>query len=85
MQIRDNELPVEEIAELYERDPREITEAYEEWIDLRKGRQRAAAPDIRLLASLSNLSTTSVSNFLRNKPGSLSEPKEQRLAQLSPA
>ncbi len=82
MKVRDNELPFEEIAELYERDPQEISEAYEEWIDLRKGRQRAAAPDIRLLASLSNLSTTSVSNFLRSKPGSLSEAKERRLAQL---
>jgi len=82
MQIGNNELPIEEIAGICERDPQEITEAYEEWIDLRKGRQRTAAPDIRLLASLSNLSTTSVSNFLRSKPGSLSETNERRLAQL---
>ena len=75
-------LPLEEIAELYERDPQEIREAYEEWIELRKGRQRSAAPDIRLLASLSNLSTTSVSNYLRNKPGSLSETNERRLGRL---
>ncbi len=82
MRIRNNELPVKEIAELYERDPLEIEEAYEQWIENRRGRQRATAPDIRLRASLSNLSTTSVSNFLRNKPGSLSETNEKRLASL---
>jgi hypothetical protein len=73
MQVRDSELPIEEIAELYDRDPLEIEAAYEEWFDLRRGRQRTTAPDMRLLASLSGLSTTSVSNFLRNKAGSLSE------------
>ncbi len=82
MQIENIELPVEEIAELYGRDPFEIRDAYEEWFDLRRGRQRPNAPDIRLLASLSNLSTTSVSNFLRNKPGSLSAINAQRMAQL---
>jgi DNA-binding LacI/PurR family transcriptional regulator len=82
MQIENIEILVEEIAELYGRDPLEISEAYEGWIDLRRGRQRSSAPDIRLLASLSNLSTTSVSNFLRNKPGSLSSINEQRMAQL---
>jgi hypothetical protein len=82
MQIDNIELPVEEIAQLYGRDPLEIRDAYEEWFDLRRGRQRPTAPDIRLLASLSNLSTTSVSNFLRNKPGSLSAINAQRMAQL---
>jgi DNA-binding LacI/PurR family transcriptional regulator len=82
IQIENTELRVEEIAELYERDPSEINDAYEEWFDLRRGRQRPSAPDIRLLASLSNLSTTSVSNFLRNKTGSVSELNAQRLAKL---
>lgn len=82
MQVKDNELPIEEIAELYDRDPLEIEAAYEEWFDLRRGRQRTTAPDMRLLASLSGLSTTSVSNFLRNKAGSLSEKNARRLASL---
>ncbi len=76
------ELPVQEVADLYERDPVEIEQAYQAWFKLRAGRKRTLVPDIRLLASLSNLSTASVSNFLRNKPGTLSEIKSQRLAAL---
>ena len=86
MDIKD--LPVQEIADLFERDPAEIEQAYQAWYQLRAGRKRsgwnrAIVPDIRLLAGLSNLSTASVSNFLRNKPGTLSKIKSQRLAALT--
>ncbi len=76
------ELPIDEIAELYERDPVEVQKVAQEWFVSRGSRQRAAAPDIRLLAGLSNLSTTSVSNYLRNKPGSISAQNAQRLSTL---
>ncbi|GMQ79375.1 MAG: LacI family DNA-binding transcriptional regulator [Anaerolineae bacterium] len=80
MDIKD--LPVKEVADLYERDPVEIEQVYQAWFQHRAGRKRTLVPDIRLLASLSNLSTASVSNFLRNKPGSLSETNSRRLAAL---
>ena len=63
MDIED--LPVQEIADLFERDPVEIEQAYQAWFQVRAGRKRTLVPDIRLLASLSDLSTASVSNFLR--------------------
>jgi LacI family transcriptional regulator, galactose operon repressor len=74
------EIPVKDIADLLEQEPEEIQQIYEEWLASRKG--RPAIPDIRLLASLSGLSTASVSNHLRNKQGSLSERKSERLSQL---
>jgi DNA-binding LacI/PurR family transcriptional regulator len=77
-----NELPIEAVAELYQRDTQEVREAYEEWAELRKSRQRPAAPDIRLLATLAGLSTTSVSNYLRSKPGALSSTNAERLGKL---
>jgi DNA-binding LacI/PurR family transcriptional regulator len=80
--VENEEFPVQEVADLFERDPVEIEQAYQAWFQLRAGRKSMLVPDIRLLASLSNLSTASVSNFLRNKPGSLSETKSQRLAAL---
>ncbi len=86
MDIKD--LPIQEIADLFERDPAEIEQAYQAWYQFRAGRKRSGrrrvlVPDIRLLAGLSSLSTASVSNFLRNKPGTLSEIKSQRLASLT--
>ena len=76
------EIPIQEIAELFERDPAEIELAYREWSEQRNRRGRTLVPDLRLLAGFSNLSTASVSNFMRNKPGSLSETKAWRLASL---
>lgn len=76
------EIPVQAIADLLEREPEEIELVYHEWLASRKGRKDPLIPDIKLLASLTGLSTASVSNHLRNKPGSLSERKAQRLSQL---
>lgn len=76
------EIPVKEIAELLEREPEEIELVYQQWLASRKGRRDPLIPDIKLLANLTGLSTASVSNHLRNKPGSLSERKAQRLSQL---
>ncbi len=76
------EIPIQAIADLLEREPEEIERVYEQWLTSRKGRKDPLVPDIRLLASLIGLSTASVSNHLRNKPGSLSETKARRLSQL---
>jgi len=71
-----------EIADLFERDPREVAGVYQAWLDNRRARNLLATPDIKLLAALSNLSTASVSNFLRSKPGSISRENAERLARL---
>lgn len=76
------EIPVQAIANLLERKPEEIERIYAEWLASRKGRRDPIIPDMKLLANLTGLSTTSVSNHLRNKPGSLSESKARRLSQL---
>lgn len=80
--MSNEEIPVQDIADLLEREPEEIRLIYEEWLTSRKGRRDPLIPDIKLLASLTGLSTASVSNHLRNKPGSLSESKARRLSQL---
>ncbi|MFN2222733.1 MAG: DUF503 family protein [Candidatus Promineifilaceae bacterium] len=80
--MSNEEIPVQAIADLLERKPKEIKRVYDEWLASRKGRKDPLVPDIKLLASLTGLSTASVSNHLRNKPGSLSEGKAQRLSQL---
>jgi DNA-binding LacI/PurR family transcriptional regulator len=80
--MRNEEIPVQAIADLLERDPEEIELVYDEWLNSRKGRRDPLIPDIKLLASLIGLSTASVSNHLRNVPGSLSEGKARRLSQL---
>lgn len=74
-------LPVQEIAELFERNPDEVEAIYLEWLSARQDQKRPV-PDIRLLAAFSSLSTASVSNYLRSKSGSISEAKAQRLAKL---
>lgn len=76
------EIPFQDIANLLEREPEEIELIYQQWLASGKGRRDPLIPDIKLLANLTGLSTASVSNHLRNKPGSLSESKAQRLSQL---
>ena len=76
------ELPYVEIAELFDRDPGEVGAAGEQWLSRRLKRKRPLVPDIKLLAALSDLSTASVSNFMRGKQGSVSEVNARRLAQL---
>jgi LacI family sucrose operon transcriptional repressor len=76
------DLPIKEIAQLFGRDPKEIESAYEKWLASRKGRRQPVKPDNRLLALLSGLSSTSISNFVQNKPGSLSEENQRRLSRL---
>jgi LacI family transcriptional regulator len=80
--MSNEEIPVKEIAELLEREPEEIELVYREWLAAGNGRRDPLIPDMKLLASLTGLSTTSVSNHLQNKPGSLSQSKAQRLSQL---
>jgi DNA-binding LacI/PurR family transcriptional regulator len=80
--MSNEEIPVKEIAALLEREPEEIELVYHDWLGSRKGRRDPLVPDIKLLAGLTGLSTASVSNHLRNKPGSLSQGKAQRLSQL---
>jgi len=80
--MRNEEIPVQAIADLLQREPKEVELVYDEWLAARKGRKDPLIPDIKLLASLTGLSTASVSNHLRNKPGSLSEEKARRLSQL---
>jgi len=76
------DLPIKEIAQLFGRDAEEVEGAYEEWLASRQGRRQPVKPDNRLLALLSGLSTTSISNFVQNKPGSLSGENWQRLSKL---
>jgi DNA-binding LacI/PurR family transcriptional regulator len=75
-------LPIKEIAQLFGRDPKKVESAYEGWLASRRGRRQPVKPDNKLLALLSGLSTTSISNFVQNKPGSLSEENWQRLSKL---
>lgn len=80
--MSNEEIPVKEIAELLERRPEEIELVYRDWLAAGNGRRDPLVPDMKLLARLTGLSTASVSNHLRNKPGSLSFSKAQRLSQL---
>ncbi|NHZ72821.1 MAG: hypothetical protein GWP17_07035, partial [Aquificales bacterium] len=80
--MRVKEMPVQDIATLFERDVTEVETDIQTWIEQRQKRSRPLVPDIRLLAALSNLSVTSVSNHLRKKSGSLSKTKAERLTQL---
>jgi len=75
-------LPLEEIARLFHRPQAETNQVYQEWSEQRQSRNRPLTPDIKLLAALSGLSVASISNFLRNKPGRLSEENANRLARL---
>lgn len=77
-----DDLPLNEIAILFGRNPADVETAYRAWLDGRQARNRPIVPDIKLLAALSGLSTASVSNFLRNKSGSVSQANAERLAQL---
>jgi len=77
-----DESALTEIAILFERDPRQVGDVYQTWLNDRRARNRPVTPDIKLLAALSNLSTASISNFLRNKPGSVSRENMVRLARL---
>ncbi len=79
MQLED--FPLKNIARLFNRDLAEVEDVCQAWL-ARKGRHRPITPDIKLLASLSGLSTASVSNFLRNKQGSISKENARRLAEL---
>jgi DNA-binding LacI/PurR family transcriptional regulator len=76
-------LPLKEIAELFGRDIQEIERALQKWVDGRKGRRQPARPDNKLLAALSGLSSTSISNFVQDRPGSLSEENRRRLGRLA--
>lgn len=80
--MRVEKIPVQDIADLFERDAAEVATDVQTWVEQRQTRSRPLVPDIRLLAALSNLSVTSVSNHLRQKPGSLSKTKAERLTQL---
>lgn len=75
-------LPLAEIAELFGRDQAEIDDFYQSWLSNRQKKNRPIVPDIKLLAGLSGLSTASISNFIRQKQGSVSEEKSIRLAKL---
>ena len=75
-------LPIAEIARLFERDLTQAEIAYQEWLASKKGRRQPMRPDNRLLAVLSGLSPASISNFVQDKPGSLSEENRRRLARL---
>jgi len=80
--MRVEEIPVQDIATLYERDVTEVERDIQVWVSARQERNRPLVPDIRLLATVSQLSVTSVSNHLRQKSGSLSKTKAERLTQL---
>ncbi|KAA3661320.1 MAG: LacI family transcriptional regulator [Chloroflexi bacterium] len=80
--MRIEDLSVQEIAKCVERDVHEVEKVWNAWLAGRQGSSKPIVPDIRLLAGLSGLSTTSVSNFLRNKKGSISEKNSKRLAEL---
>ncbi len=77
-----NETALIEIAALFDRDLADVERAYQTWLDSRRERNRPLVPDIKLLAMLSDLSTASISNFLRNKPGSVSQTTMVRLTRL---
>ena len=76
------DMHLKEIAQLFGRTPEEVERAYEDWLASRRGRRQPVRPDNKLLARLSGLSTTSISNFVQNKPGSLSEENRERLSRL---
>lgn len=77
-----NNLTLAEIARLFDRELAQVESAYEAWLASKQGRRSPVKPDNRLLASLSGLSPASISNFVQNKPGSLSEENRRRLSRL---
>ena len=77
-----NDLPFDEIARLFDREPAQVKSAYDEWLGRKRKRRGPVRPDTRLLAALSGLSQGSISNFVQDKPGSLSEANRRRLSKL---
>jgi DNA-binding LacI/PurR family transcriptional regulator len=75
-----NNLPIKDIAELFDLDADKVRTEYEVW--LQKKRNRRVKPTNELLALLSGLSPASISNFVQNKRGSLSEEKCDKLEKL---
>jgi DNA-binding LacI/PurR family transcriptional regulator len=75
-------LPLQEVARLFDRDLGQVDSAYQEWLASKQGRRQPVRPDNKLLAALSGLSPASISNFVQDKSGSLSEENRRRLARL---
>ncbi len=59
-----------------------VVTAYKKWQESKKGRQ-TFLPDVRLLAALSGLSLSSVSNWNRDVPGALSDETREALGRLA--
>jgi LacI family transcriptional regulator len=72
---------LQEIADLFERDFKEVEAGYQEWLADRRKYNQPLKPNTKLLAKLSGLSPASISNYLQNKPG-LKEENRKRLEKL---
>lgn len=72
---------IQEIAELFERDPQEVEADYQKWLADRHKYHQPLKPNTKLLKALSGLSPASISNYLQNKPG-LKEENRKRLEKL---
>ena len=77
-----NGFPVKKIAILLDSDHDDIEQIIGDWMAQKNERNRPPIPDIKLLASLSGLSTTSVSNFVRGRQGSVSKENANKLESL---
>ena len=78
------ELDFHQISKIVGISHSELQKQYNIWSEKRKdkGRDRDVV-DLRLLAALSGLSVSSVSNFLNNKKGAISEEKSNMLEKLT--
>jgi len=77
------DLNLERISEILDVPREDLEEIYRHWILNKKNKGKdPGVPDLKLLASLSGLSVSSVSNFLNNKKGSISRERAEVLEKL---
>ena len=70
------------ISELFDLTPDEVKSKYYTWRDKKLEKSPIINFDLKFLSCLSGLSTTSISNFLNRKKGSLSKEKAEKLEEL---
>ena len=78
-----SEYPINEIAEVLGQDPERVRVVIDDWGATKGQSIRSAIPDGKLLASLSGLSTTSISNFVAGRHERLSPGNVEALSKLA--
>jgi len=72
----------EKISKIYNISTYEVKSRYNSWLSNKKKKSKVIQADLNLLSTLSGLSTTSISNFLNGKEGSISKEKAAKLEKL---